>query len=234
VRLLVAEDNSVLLKALVKALTEAGHKVDSVMNGIDAEVRLRSTSYDVVVLDILLPGRDGMSVLKSLRESGVSTPILLLSSLSAVEDRVEGLTSGADDYLTKPFVFGELLARVDALGRRTSTTLNADDMLYLGAFTLDTRGRRLLGGRKEQIPLRLKEFDLISLLAKRKNSGVTGSEIADQIWGSPLGVTDDVINATVSSLRRKLRTSARAADAPPMKIETVRGVGYVLQVAESD
>lgn len=236
-RLLVAEDNDVLVKALDRALTQAGHRVDSVSNGIDAEVRLRSGEYDVAVLDILLPGKDGMSVLREVRESGVSTPVLLLSSLADVENRVEGLTSGADDYLTKPFVFGELLARVNALGRRLVNSFSGEKSSRLGAFVLDTQGRKLAGCSGETVQLRLKEYELMVLLANRRNSVVTRTEIADHIWGSPLGVRDDVINATISSLRRKLESSVEEAreqglDAPPVHLETIRGVGYILKVPE--
>lgn len=236
-RLLVAEDNDVLVKALDRALTQAGHRVDSVANGIDAELRLRTGEYDVAVLDILLPGKDGISVLRELRESGVSTPILLLSSLADVENRVEGLTSGADDYLTKPFVFGELLARVNALGRRLSTTFAGEKTSRLGAFVLDSQSRQLIGCSGEIVQLRLKEYELMVLLAARRNAVVTRTEIADHIWGSPLGVTDDVINATISSLRRKLELSVQEAqekgeDAPSVHLETIRGVGYILKVPE--
>jgi two-component system copper resistance phosphate regulon response regulator CusR len=177
----------------------------------------------VVILDWMLPGRDGIEVLKTLRASGSKTPVLLLTARDAVEDRVLGLNAGADDYLVKPFAFAELLARVRALLRRVDSANPLRQQI--GDLTLDVQTRRVMRGSRE-IALTPREFDLLAFLAQHHNETVTRQMIAREVWREPNRATplDNVIDVHLAHLRRKLDEGEEVK-----LIQTVRGVGFVLR-----
>lgn len=221
-RLLLVEDEHDLAEVLEAGLTEEGYQVDVAHDGVKGEMRAMTTSYDVMVIDWVMPGQDGVSLVKSLREANVQTPILMLTALSEQEDCVTGLDAGADDYLTKPFSFSVLFARLRALERRTDTTSDAQFRIELGPLVIDRR-ERTARWNDRALDLRAKEFALLALLTRRVNATVSRTAIAENVWGS-MYVTDDTINTTVSALRRKLRR----LDASGLSIKTRRGVGYKL------
>jgi DNA-binding response OmpR family regulator len=177
----------------------------------------------------MLPRQDGLTLIQHVRDAGVRCPILMLTALTDVEDRVKGLDAGADDYLTKPFAFDELFARLRALRRRENMQKQRPSMrLRSGPLTIDRRGRKVLW-KGEELDVRPKEYELLELLLRRANEVITRTVIAESVWGSTF-VTDDTINTTVSSVRRRLRDVD--SEAAGIVIETVRGVGYRLTTAE--
>lgn len=226
-RLLLVEDDADLADVLETGLTEAGYQVDLATNGFQGEMYAMAKSYDLMVVDWMLPRQDGISLIQQLREAHIDTPILMLTALSSEEDCVTGLDAGADDYLTKPFSFSVLFARLRALERRSSAPLRPTFRLELGPLVIDRRGQTAYWNDQE-LDLRAKEFTLLELLARCANQTVSRTIMAESVWGSAF-VTDDTINTTVSGLRKKL--SALDAD-DPLAIETHRGVGYRL-VAET-
>jgi DNA-binding response OmpR family regulator len=196
---------------------------------MEGEMRALSTSYDLLLVDWMLPRQDGLTLIQHVRDAGVRCPILMLTALTDVEDRVKGLDAGADDYLTKPFAFDELFARLRALRRRENMQKQRPSMrLRSGPLTIDRRGRKVLW-KGEELDVRPKEYELLELLLRRANEVITRTVIAESVWGSTF-VTDDTINTTVSSVRRRLRDVD--SEAAGIVIETVRGVGYRLTTAE--
>jgi two-component system, OmpR family, copper resistance phosphate regulon response regulator CusR len=220
-RLLVIEDQKKLQKSLGRGLTEEGYEVVSALNGEEGYYQATTEPLDAVVLDLMLPGRGGLEVLRDLRSKGFKKPVLILTARDAVEDRVSGLDAGADDYLVKPFAFAELLARLRALLRRDLTgrelVLRADDL------EIDLLGRRVIRGGVE-LDLTKREFELLEYLLRNKNSIVTREMIARDVWKETTGALTNTIDVYITLLRKKV-------EQPPKKqlIHTVRGVGYALR-----
>jgi two-component system OmpR family response regulator len=219
-RLLVVEDDPKLARALARGLRAEGYAVDAAADG---ETALRTAGvwdYDAIVLDVMLPRRDGLEVCRELRERGHDVPILMLTARAAVDERVRGLDAGADDYLPKPFDFGELLARVRALVRRGPA--GAPATLRVGALEVDpARHAAAVGGRP--VPLTAREFALVEYLARRPGEVVSRTRLLEHVWDANFLGSTNVVDVHVSRVRRKL-AAAGAAD----PIRTVRGVGFVL------
>jgi two-component system OmpR family response regulator len=219
-RLLVVEDEPKMALMLQRGLSEEGHQVDVCVSGSAAEVQARAVPYDVVILDWSLPDADGVSVLRRLRDSGFTTPVLMLTARGSIGERVTGLRAGADDYLVKPFDFEELLARIEALQRRGGT--GAVSLRYQSA-ELDGR-RRVLRGPSGESTLTAREFALASELFARPGEVLTRSRLLSSAWGSDFARTHNVVDVYVGYLRGKL-LEAGVLDA---EIVSVRGMGYRL------
>lgn len=201
--LLIAEDTKDMNKALTAVLTHEGYEVDSVFDGIDAENHLQQNVYDVVILDIMMPGKNGLEVLKDLRKTGDSTPVLLLTAKAEVDDRVAGLDAGADDYLPKPFSLKELLARVRSLGRRSAQ--NAAEDLRFGDFSMRSDGLEIVS--ENSVRLSAKEFELLQVLVQNSTRPLSTQWLLDHVWhGEDEG--PDTVTLYISYLRGKLRSIA--------------------------
>jgi len=219
-RLLVVEDEPKTAAYLRKGLSENGFVIDLAGNGEQALDFTVATKYDLIVLDIMLPRRDGWSVLEALRASGNETPVICLTARDAVEDRVKGLQGGADDYLTKPFAFSELLARVRTVLKRSPHRM--PELIRIGDLELDLARQRAARAGK-RLDLTQKEFALISLLARNAGSVLSRTTIAEQVWDMNFDCDTNVVDVHVRRLRLKVD------DPFPRKlIRTVRGVGYAL------
>ncbi|WP_309625956.1 heavy metal response regulator transcription factor [Methylibium sp.] len=221
-RLLVVEDEPRLAAYLKKGLSENGHVVDVAHDGIDGRHLALEGRYDLLVLDVMLPGVDGFGVLQALRREGKDTPVLMLTARDKVEDRVRGLQGGADDYLIKPFSFSELLARVQALLRRGTRTQESTT-LALGELELDLLRRRAQRAG-ERLDLTAKEFTLLTLLLQRHGQVLSRTLLAELVWDMNFDSDTNVVEVAVRRLRSKLD------DPYPSKLlHTVRGMGYVLE-----
>lgn len=223
--LLLIEDESRLAQSLKTGLEEEGHIVDVAENGEEGEAMALANAYDALVVDWRLPGRDGRTVIKNLREVGRKYPILMLTALGDVEHRVEGLDAGADDYLPKPFKFEELLARLRALHRRPPLAAQAQQ-LRVGPLEVDSKRRAATLGERP-LDLRPKEFALLEDFVRHPDEVLSRTVIAERVWGDPFYVSDNVIDVTVSGLRQKLSDAQGEAE-HAVSIETIRGVGYRL------
>jgi two-component system copper resistance phosphate regulon response regulator CusR len=220
-RILIIEDEKKAAAFLRKGLTESGFVADVAETGEEGLFRALTLEYDLVILDAMLPQRDGWSVLAELRGRGKSLPVLFLTARDAVPDRVKGLELGADDYLVKPYAFTELLARVRALLRRRSE--RQPDVLQIADLRIDLLGNKAQRGGT-RIDLAPKEFALLSLLARRQGEVLPRSVIAEQVWDMHFEGDSNVVDVAVRRLRRKVD------DPFPVKlIHTVRGMGYVLE-----
>lgn len=220
-RLLIIEDDGRTAEYLRKGIVEAGFAADVAPRGDDGLHLAKTSDYDLIVLDAMLPGRDGWSILAELRKSGRQTPVLFLTAMDAVADRVRGLELGADDYLVKPFAFSEFLARVRSVLRRGTARLQ--DVLRVADLEVDTVRfvASRAGGKLDLTP---KEFGLIALLARRAGDVLSRTVIAEQVWDMNFDSDSNVVDVHVRRLR------AKADDPFPTKlIHTVRGVGYVLE-----
>jgi two-component system OmpR family response regulator len=208
-------------RLLARGLSEEGHVVDVAATGEDAIWMAQAAPYEALVLDVMLPGLDGLATCRALRERGVWTPVLMLTARDAVADRIEGLDSGADDYLPKPFAFGELLARLRALVRRAPQARPAE--LLVGDLRLDPAARRAWRG-DEEIQLSAKEFALFDLFMRRAGETLTRGQLLDGAWDMAFERRSNVVDVYVRYLREKV-------DRPfgLHSIETVRGVGYRLR-----
>jgi len=221
--ILIVEDEEPLTTLLRYNLEAEGYEVDAVARGDDADTRLKETAPDLVVLDWMLPGRSGIEILKTLRARGGKTPVLLLTARDAVEDRVLGLESGADDYLVKPFAFAELIARIRSLLRRTA---GAEPLKKTVAdLALDLETRRVWRAN-QPIELTPREFDLLAYLLRQTGQVVTREMLARDVWHETNRITplDNVIDVHVAHLRRKVDGACALK-----LIHTVRGVGFVLR-----
>jgi heavy metal response regulator len=226
-RLLVIEDEVKLAEYLRKWLTEEGYVVDVAHNGVDGLHLAMEGDYDLLVLDGMLPGIDGLGLLAALRQSK-QTPVLMLTARVRVEDRVKGLQGGADDYLVKPFAFSELVARIQVLLRRARPAREPDGATVLGLSDLEMdllRRKATRAGRR--LDLTAKEFTLLALLLRRQGEVLSRTEIAEQVWDINFDSATNVIDVAVRRLRGKL-------DAPFERtlLHTVRGMGYVLEERE--
>lgn len=225
-RVLVVEDNPKMAFALQKGLEESGFATDVSHSGFEAEELAAAESYDAIVLDLMLPDRDGIEVCRNLRRRKIATPIIMLTALSSTDDKVEGLDAGADDYLAKPFEFAELLARVRSLLRRgeatESRTLRCDDL------ELDLYTRHAKRGERG-FELSNKEFALLEYLMRNPNRVLSRVQIGEKVWDMNFAPTSNVIDVYVSSLRRKLDK-----DQERPLIHTVKGAGYRFGVIDEE
>jgi two-component system copper resistance phosphate regulon response regulator CusR len=227
-RLLVIEDEPKLAQYLHRGLSEQGHVVDVAHDGIDGRRLALGGEYDLVLLDVMLPGMDGFAVLQAIRADKRRLPVLMLTARDRVEDRVRGLEQGADDYLVKPFAFSELLARVGALLRRGGQTdAPAATQLGLADLEVDLLSRRVHRG-SERIDLTAKEFKLLALLLRRRGQVLSRTTLAEQVWDMNFDSETNVVEVAVRRLRAKLD------DPFAVKLlHTVRGMGYVLELREA-
>jgi heavy metal response regulator len=223
-RVLVVEDDESIASFISRGLTEAGFAVDTAATGHDGLIKAQSSDYDAAVIDLMLPGRDGLSIVRELRRNGVRTPVLILTARRTVEDRVRGLETGADDYLIKPFAFPELLARVHALIRRSQGTPDVVE-LSVADLRLHRLTRRVeRAGRSIELPPR--EFALLELLMRNAGRVISKTMILSHVWGYDFDPGSNVVDVLVFRLRDKIDRGF----SPPL-LHTVRGVGYVLKVA---
>lgn len=217
-RVLVVEDDMGISRFIHQGLNEAGYAVDVAADGQEGISYAIAAEYDVIVLDVLLPELDGLSVLKNLRQRGLQTPVLLLTALDTVQDRVLGLDAGADDYLIKPFDFTELLARLRALLRRPP--LQTDVLLQVGNLEMDT-AQRLVKRGDRPIELSPREFSFLEYLMRHPNQVLSRTQIAQHVWSFDFYGDFKVIDVYIGYLRRKIDRNE-----PSSLIHTVRGVGY--------
>jgi two-component system OmpR family response regulator len=224
VNILLIEDDQKTGAFIVRGLTELGHAVTWKTDGSESLQSARDPRYDVLIVDRMLPGLSGLALVQSLRAEGIKTPILILTALSAVEDRVEGLEAGADDYLGKPFAFSELLARIRALNRRGDSDGVADqDRVQIGDLLVDLRNRQVTrAGRR--LDLTPQEFRLLEFLARRAGQTVTRTMLLEGLWSYDFDTRTNIIDAHVSRLRAKIDRGFQS----PL-VHTLRGVGYVLE-----
>lgn len=223
----MVEDERYMAEAIAQVLKKNHYSVDLAHNGEDGLYGGLSGIYDLIILDIMLPKRDGISVLKELREKGIATPVILLTARGETEDKVRGLDSGADDYLAKPFHTDELLARLRALGRRKTDLINGGILKYgdieLNPLTL------LLGCESRKIKLTLKESQLLELLIKRKGMILSKKMIIEKLWGYDTDAEDNHVEIHVSLLRKKLHQLDT-----DVSVSTIRGAGYVLKMVKDE
>lgn len=224
-RILVIEDDPDVSSYISKGMKEAGHTVDTADNGKDGLFLATTEPYDVMIVDRMIPEPDGLTIIKTIRGSGNSTPTLILSALGEIDDRVKGLRSGGDDYLVKPFAFAELLARVEGLARRPSngngetqeTTLTAGDL------ELDLLSRKVTRGG-EEIELQSREFKLLEYMLKHKGQVVTRTMLLEHVWDYHFDPQTNVIDVHISRLRGKIDKGFET-----QLIRTVRGAGYIIE-----
>ena len=225
-RILVIEDEKNLNDIIVKRLILEKYGVDTCFNGNDALEYIFSTEYDVIVSDIMLPGIDGFEILKRIREKGIKTPVLLLTALDGIEDRVKGLDYGADDYLVKPFAFDELMARIRVLLRRNSTNgnSNASNIFSIANLTVNCNSHDVF---RDDVPIKLptREFTILEYMIRNKERVLSREQIEQHIWNYDYEGGTNVIDVYIRYLRKKIDK-----DFEPKLIHTVRGIGYVLKV----
>ncbi|MFW6313369.1 MAG: winged helix-turn-helix domain-containing protein [Spirochaetota bacterium] len=221
-RVIVIEDDPKIGQFVARGLREAGFAVEHVERAEDAMPRLESGNYDAAVVDVMLPGMDGLTMIEKLRGEGVTTPMLVLSAKRSVEERVQGFTSGGDDYLTKPFSFSELLVRVQSLIRR-STQAAAPTRLAVGDLEIDLLSRTVRRGEAE-IDLQPREFSLLEYLVRNADRVLSKTMIMEHVWDYDFDPQTNVVDVLVSRLRSKIDK-----EYDEKLIRTVRGVGYVLK-----
>ncbi len=221
-KVLLVEDNERVARFIVKGLQESGHTVDHADNGRDGMLLAASEHYDVIVMDRMLPGQvDGLAIIETLRKSGIRTSILILSALSDVDERIHGLKSGGDDYLTKPFAFGELLARLDALVRRTQVNPQ-ETSLVVGDLHMDLLSRKVIRGHQTLV-LQPREFKLLEYLMRHADQVVTRTMLIENVWEYHFDPQTNVIDVHISKLRQRID-----ADFERPLLRTVRNAGYML------
>ena len=220
-RLLIVEDERGIASALRQGLSESGYAVDLARDGVEARDYALATAYDIILLDILLPKLDGLSLLRDLRARGLAMPILLLTARDAVDDRVAGLDAGADDYLVKPFSFSELLARIRALLRRP--VLRTANRLTAGNVAMDLGARAVTRGG-QAVVLTPREFAMLEYLLRHPGQALSRSQIAERVWSWEFHGETNIVDVYIGYLRRKLDEAGE-----PSIIETLRGYGYRLR-----
>jgi len=220
-RILVVEDEKRLAEVIKKGLVEEGYSVDTAYDGVEGQYMAENTPYDLVILDIMLPKKDGITVCQELRTREINTPILMLTAKDRIEDRVKGLDSGADDYLVKPFAFSELLARVRALLRREA--ISKSPKLQVGNLVMDTLTREVWQGDKK-IELTTKEYALLEYFMRHPNMVITRTMLMEKVWDYDFEGISNVIDVYIRRLRLKLDEVEGESI-----IETVRGAGYRLR-----
>jgi two-component system OmpR family response regulator len=220
-RILVVEDYESLRKSVVRGLSEAGYAVDAAADGAQGLTLATAADYDVLVLDLMLPGVDGLSILREVRARNRQSRVIIVTARDTLKDKVKGLDLGADDYLVKPFAFDELLARIRALVRRRYGARSS--VVQVGALEVDTTGRTVRAAG-EVVELTAREYSILEILALRAGRVVTRDEIAEHIYDWARDVGSNVVDVYVGYLRRKLS----GAGLPPM-IQTRRGLGYTLE-----
>ncbi len=222
-RILIVEDDVEAAQYLVKAFRETGHVADTASDGLEGYDRGRDETYDVLVIDRMLPKMDGLSVIGGLRAQKIATPVLILSALGQVDDRVKGLRAGGDDYLPKPYAFSELLARVEVLARRKHGNNGEDTTYRVGGLELDRLAHKLTRNGKE-IVLQPREFRLLEYLMKHHGQVVTRTMLLENVWDYHFDPQTNVIDVHISRLRAKID---KGFD-PPL-LQTVRGAGYTIR-----
>ncbi|WP_299934710.1 response regulator transcription factor [uncultured Pelagimonas sp.] len=222
-RLLVLEDDTTLGPWVEKGLSEAGHVVDLFVNGKDALIAATTQDYDVLVLDRMVPGLDGLSVLKALRQAKVTAPAIFLTALDEVEDRVEGLRAGGDDYLAKPFAFSELLARIEVLVRRQGTVVEQSSKISAGDITIDLH-KRSCTRQGQEIDLNPKEFLLLEVFLRSHGRVQTRTMLLERVWDMNFDPTTSVVETHISRLRGKIEKPFG-----DKLIRSIRGTGYVFE-----
>lgn len=222
-KILIVEDDESVARFLQQALSEAGYMVDLVADGLVGLDRAHSFGYDLLLMDVMLPGLSGLEICRRLRSANVSTPILIITAKDTLQDRVDGLDSGADDYLVKPFQLAELLARVRALLRRATT---APTVLRVADLTLDPASRRAVRAGKT-IALSATEYTLLEYLMRNVDRVLTRSMILEHVWQYDFGGSDNVLDVYISYLRGKIDRGRK-----PTLIHTVRGVGFRMGVED--
>ncbi len=227
-KLLIVEDHKRLAENIKQGLTQEGYAVDILEDGLEAErhILLNQHEYDLVLLDRLLPGKDGVSICKTWRQRGVTIPVLMLTALGSVDDKVSGLDSGADDYLAKPFAFEELLARINALLRRPKQA--AQDIVRIGDVVVNLTERSAYvtggakGGRPNPLPLTLKEFMILEYLARNPNMVISRDTLYAHAWDYADESSSNTVDVHIKNLRKKLKKNGTF-------IKTIRGLGYKVQ-----
>jgi two-component system, OmpR family, response regulator len=224
-KVLLVEDNERVAKFVVKGLSEAGHTVDHADNARDGMFMTVGERYDTIIMDRMLPGEiDGLAIIEALRRTGNQTPVLILSALSDVDERIKGLRAGGDDYLTKPFAFGELLARLDALARRSQGN-STETALSVGDLRMDLLSRKVTRGERN-IALQNREFKLLEYLMRHVDQVVTRTMLLESVWDYHFDPQTNVVDVHISNLRQKIEAGA---DRPLLR--TVRNAGYMLTAA---
>ena len=221
-RILIIEDDREAASYLVKALKEAGHVADHAADGVEGLHAAETRSYDVLIIDRMLPKLDGLSIISKLRDSGQETPVLILSALGQVDDRVKGLRAGGDDYLSKPFAISELLARVEVLGRRRGSK-DVETSYRVGDLELDRLSHEVRRSGKT-IVLQPREFRLLEYLMKHANQVVTRTMLLENVWDYHFDPQTNVIDVHISRLRSKIER-----DFGSPILHTVRGAGYIMR-----
>ncbi len=224
-RVLVIEDDPETAEQLVESLATNGYQVDLAVNGSDGLSRGRTCEYAVMTIDRMLPGVDGIAIIRRLRESGVTTPALIISALGEVDDRVRGLRAGGDDYLVKPFAFAELLARVEALARRSATVVK-DTVLRVGDLELDLVSRTVSRGGRD-IDLLPREFQVLEYLVRNEGHVVPRAMLLQHVWDLHFDPTTNIIDVYVGRVRRKIDSQ----QAYPL-IHTIRGIGFCIRAPD--
>ena len=224
-KLLIVEDKKSICQTIAKHLKDEGYTVDTCFDGADALAYIEGTEYDAIILDIMLPGVDGITVLKTIRSQKLKTPVLLLTAKSSVEDKVKGLDSGADDYLTKPFSLEELSARIRVMIRRGGAE-RVDNVLSCGPLSLDTHKKTAFRDGREII-LTAKEYAILEYLLHNKGIVLSRDKLMNHIWNYDYEGSSNIIDVYIRTLRKKID-----ADCDQKLIQTVRGIGYVIKDKE--
>ena len=225
-KILLIEDDESHAQFIVEGLRQAGHTVDRAGDGVDGLHFATEEKYDVMVVDRMLPKLDGLAILQALRATGNKTPVLILSSLSKVEERIKGLKAGGDDYLTKPFEFGELMARIEVLARRSGDTQTEQTVLKLDDLEMNLLTREVRRG-STSIELQNKEFRLLEFLLRRPDQVVTRTMLLEGVWDFHFSPNTNLIDAQMSKLRQKVDKDFRK-----QLIHTVRGAGYKISARQ--
>ena len=222
-RILIVEDDKEVLEYIANGLAEHGHSLDKAFDGKDGLFLATTEAYDVIVMDRMLPALDGLTIIKTMRGAGNRVPVLILSALGEVDDRVKGLRAGGDDYLVKPFAFSELLARVEALQRRVIDIDQQETVLRVADLEMDLLGRRVLRG-STVVDLQSREFRLLEYLLRHKGQVVTRTMLLENVWDYHFDPQTNVIDVHISRLRGKINKNAEQ-----QLIRTIRGAGYIIE-----